>query len=132
MIDALKRFFSFRAEGHEGIDTPSDEEATFLLTFDSLPVAILRLHQGTWEFRYTSEFKSQHALQPLIDFPDGEKVYRASELWPFFMARIPSLAQPKVQEAIAEEGLDQHSDVALLRRFGKKTISNPFVLAESS
>lgn len=121
----------YRAEGHEGIQTPQDEQATFSLQYGSLPVGKLTLQGGIWEFRYSPEFREQSEVRPLIDFPDVQKTYRADSLWPFFMARIPSVAQPQVRETIEEEGLDEHSSVQLLRRFGRRTIANPFVLVES-
>lgn len=72
--------------------------------------------------------RGQDLVRPLIDFPDVEKVYRQRDLWPFFLSRIPSLAQPKVQEAIVREGLDARNEVELLRFFGRRTIADPFDL----
>lgn len=133
MLKTLKRLLvGLRSEDHEGIVTPANEDATFHLRYGPLLVGTLQLHGGTWKFVYAEDFKRQSEVQPLIDFPDLEKQYDAHALWPFFMARIPSVSQPKVRELIAAEGLDEHSDVQLLRRFGKQTISNPFVLLESS
>lgn len=94
-------------------------------------VGTLRLRKGTWRFKYAHEFINQHELKPLVAFPDVRKTYEADHLWPFFMSRIPGLSQPEVMETISEEGLDDKSDVELLRRFGARTISNPFILQES-
>lgn len=133
MLPTLKRLLlRYRAEGHEGIETPIAQAATFVLTYDALVVGHLQLKLGNWEFRYAPEFIEQTELQPLVDFPDLEKVYRSEDLWPFFIARIPSVEQPGIKETIEKEGLDARSDVELLRRFGKRTITNPFVLQESS
>jgi hypothetical protein len=55
-------------------------------------------------------------------------VYTKDELWPFFIIRIPSLKQPKVQKIISKEEIDSTSQVELLKRFGEKSISNPFQL----
>jgi HipA-like protein len=132
MLGKLRQILGLlRPEGHEGIVTPGTEHAQFLLRYGDLLVGTLRLQDGTWEFEYSPEFRDQSVVKPLVDFPAADKRYRAEELWPFFMARIPSLAQPKVRRAIEEEGLDAHSDVQLLRRFGQQTIANPFVLSES-
>ncbi len=129
MITALKRLFiGYRAEDHEGIETPPNVDATFSLRYGDLPVGSLSLHNGAWKFHYSREFRAQYVVKPLVDFPDPDKEYRSQYLWPFFMARIPSVAQPQVKETIEQEGLDQHSDVQLLKRFGERTISNPFVL----
>lgn len=133
MLDRLKRAWKMlRAEGQEEIVTPADVETEFTLTYGDLVIGHLRLEGGRWEFRYSEDFRAQTSVQPLIDFPDVDKTYSAKALWPFFMARIPSLSQPLVREAVEREGLDEHSDVQLLRRFGERSISNPFVLVESS
>jgi HipA-like protein len=130
--DGIKSLWSrLRDEGHEGITTPHHVHALFELSYDDLSVGILELNEGVWEFRYTPAFRDQSEVRPLVDFPDPSKVYRAHALWPFFMARIPSIAQPRVRDVIQQEGLDEHSDVQLLRRFGKRTIANPFVLETS-
>jgi len=64
----------------------------------------------------------------LPDFPKVEKIYNSEELYPFFVQRIPGLGQTKVKEAIAEENIDEHNEAALLKRFGRFTITNPFEL----
>lgn len=120
-----------RGEGHESVRTPTDVDAEFELRYEDLPVGTLRLTKGTWRFAYAREFRDQHELKPLVAFPDVRKIYESDHLWPFFMARIPGLSQPEVMETITEEGLDDKSDVELLRRFGARTISNPFILQES-
>lgn len=129
MIDAIKRAWSrLRAEDHSEMVTPADVTTTFVLQFEDLPVGFLTLANGIWQFSYSEEFKRQSEVKPLVDFPQLEKVYRNDHLWPFFLARIPSLSQPQVEETIRREGLDRNSSAALLRRFGERTISNPFVL----
>lgn len=129
MLETLRRIMlRLRADGQEEIRTPAHQDATFVLRYGDLEVGSLRLHAGVWEFRYSQAFQEQSDVQPLIDFPDVSKPYQAEALWPFFLARIPSVAQPKVKAVISAEGLDEHSDVDLLRFFGKKTIGNPFIL----
>src|SRR5437868_11507253 len=130
MLKAIKRAWKqLRAEGHESLDTPAGVDAAFALLYgETFPVGTLRLHDRVWTFEYAPEFKSQSELQPLIDFPDLDKIYESQFLWPFFSARIPSVAQPEIRQLIETERLDEHSDVQLLRRFGERTIANPFVL----
>ena len=122
----------FRAEDRQDLATPSSEVARFLLQFDELEVGTLGLSEGVWEFRYTPQFRSQMAAEggvhPLIDFPDVNRVYRSEELWPFFMARIPSISQPQILEEIQKKGLDKKNPVQLLRAFGERSIANPFLL----
>lgn len=132
MIDVLKRFLSqFRAEGQEAVTTPKDVSVIFRLTYQDLAIGNLTLERGEWEFAYTPEFQAQSSVQPLVGFPDVNKRYRSETLWPFFMTRIPSADQPQVQAAVKGEGLDVSSDVQLLKRFGTRTISNPFILVET-
>ena len=118
----------FLPEGNEQLETPKGVRATFELRYGELTVGFLHLEDGMWEFRYSDAFRAQDTVRPLIDFPDVSKVYRQEELWPFFWARIPSLAQPKVQEVIAKEGIDARNEVELLRYFGRRTIADPFLL----
>ena len=121
----------FEVDGQDEVATPSDETASFRLRFGDLEVADLTLEKGIWEFQYTDSFRrqlSKGGVQPLIDFPDANRAYRSQHLWPFFVARIPSVAQPRVQEEIVRRGLDQTSAPQLLKAFGERSISNPFVL----
>ena len=121
-----------KAEGQEGIETPQTEEATFRLDFGDLEVGTLELRAGVWEFRYSDTFRHQvgteGGVRPLIDFPDVSKPYRSDELWPFFMARIPSPAQPRILAEITRRGIDRTSTLDLLRAFGEWSIANPFRL----
>lgn len=131
MIETLKRVLArWRTEDHEGMETPRGETWIFSLKYDELLVGTLTLTGGVWEFSYSPEFQKQREVQPIIDFPDLDRTYRSQSLWPFFMARIPSLSQPKVQATIESEGLDKSNAAQLLRRFGEKTISNPFRLEQ--
>jgi len=61
-------------------------------------------------------------------FPDVHKTYETSELWPFFKMRVPSLKQPSIRAIVGRERIDEHNQVELLRRFGRRTITNPFEL----
>ena len=64
----------------------------------------------------------------LIDFPDTNKTYRSDELWPFFLSRIPGLSQPAVKELLRKEKINEDDEAALLKRFGKTSITSPFTL----
>jgi HipA-like protein len=133
MLKTIRTIFArFRAEGHEEIQTPQDVTATFALRYRDLLVGVLHLREGVWHFKYSPEFRKQSELTPLVAFPDVSREYKSASLWPFFMSRIPGTSQPEIRELIRAEGLNEHSDVDLLRRFGARTISNPFVLQESA
>jgi hypothetical protein len=133
LLRAIKRvLFGRLTEGLQDVHTPAGKSARFELFYRDLPIGWLELRDGRWSFEYTSVFRNQTEVNPLVDFPDVRKVYVTEDLWPFFVSRIPSLAQPQVQETIEKEGLDGHSNVDLLKRFGERTISNPFVLTYQS
>ncbi len=118
----------WKSEGQEEIYTPKGMDMDFELTYRSLVVGTLSLRDGEWAFKYSDAFKRQDMIKPLTDFPDVEKVYTMNELFPFFVERIPGLGQPKVQEIIKKEKIDEHNEAALLKRFGRITIANPFQL----
>jgi hypothetical protein len=67
-------------------------------------------------------------LRPLIDFPDVDKIYESKELWQFFLMRILSPAQAEVEEILKGEHIREDDAVSLLKRFGERTITNPFRL----
>jgi hypothetical protein len=128
--DVIRKWW--RGEGQEEIRTPAHERATFILEFEHLVLGSLRLRDGIWEFEYSPQFLAQgdkpDAVRPLVDFPDPTKVYVSRDLWPFFMARIPSLSQPQVAEEVQRQGIDPNSAPQLLEHFGKRSIANPFEL----
>lgn len=127
MLSIFKRFFT---KSGEGTDTqlPENENATFELKVDDIVIGTLHCDHGFWEFKYTEEFKNHSEYNRIIGFKDLDKVYRNDTLWPFFQTRIPGLKQPAVQEIIEKEKINKTNEVELLKRFGKKTISNPYEL----
>ena len=126
-ISTLKKILS-RQDGREQLLTPEQETADFRLQYRDLEIGLLSLHDGKWHFAYTDDFRSQKGVPPLTDFPDLDKHYESEALWPFFAVRIPGLGQPAVQRVIDREDLDKRNEAQLLKRFGKTTIANPFVL----
>lgn len=131
MLDKIqKKIKSWFSKGDEDLETrlPIEEIATFVLMVDNIMIGVLHCESGVWEFRYSEEFKKQKDYNRIVGFPDLDKVYREHTLWPFFRIRIPGLKQPAVQEIIKKEHIDQENEVSLLKRFGQKTISNPYEL----
>jgi|SRR5690625_797713 len=131
MTNLLKIFKSFIPRSLEKSTVGQDEYAHFTVTYNDLDIGVLELKDKVWHFSYSVDFKNQDRIMPLPDFPDVEKEYYHTELWPFFIIRIPSLKQPKVQKIIQKEDIDSTSQVELLKRFGEKSISNPFQLKVS-
>ena len=100
----------------------------FELGYKELEIGTLTFKDDEWVFRYSDEFKRQAEIQPVIDFPDITKTYRSDELWPFFLSRIPGLRQPAVKELLYKENINVDDEAALLKRFGKTSITSPFTL----
>ena len=127
MFPFLKKFF-----GKDEADVaklPVSETDAFVLKVNDLPLGILQCENGEWIFHYTEEFKKhQDQYTPIIGFSDLDKEYKSASLWPFFRIRIPGLKQPAVQQILKEENIDADNEAALLRRFGRKTIANPYEL----
>lgn len=101
----------------------------FMLTYQNFPLGTLSYQDSIWEWRYSDQFRAQNEIVPLIEFPDVNGTYRTEELWPFFATRAPSLKRPDILQIIEREHIDQTDEVALLKRFGKRTITNPFELS---
>ena len=120
MIKRILKYFKSE-DGHEDFYTPTDVEIVFELTYRTLKIGVLGLNAGKWTFQYSEAFKNQDKIKPLLDFPDIHKVYVSEELYPFFTQRIPGIGQ-NVRK------LESLNEVDLLKKFGKQTISNPFVL----
>jgi len=107
---------------------PLDKKVRFLLKYGDLLVGTLSVEDGVWKFGYSDQFKQSKFLRPIVEFPDVDKVYDRKELWQFFASRIPSPEQPEVEEILRREQISEDDSVSLLRRFGMRTISNPFQL----
>jgi HipA-like protein len=128
MVSRLKKILFKRSEGFENLKTPQNIEARFELSYKSLIIGYLSLRNGKWVFAYSDEFRKQNRLMPMIDFPDVNKIYESEELWPFFTSRIPSPSQPEIQAAIRQNNIDADNEVSLLEFFGRRTITNPYLL----
>jgi len=118
--------------GRESIQTPAEARAHFRLCYGELPVVDLSVKDGVWTLRYTDEFRSQDKLRPLVEFPDVNRTYASEELWPSFSMRIPSLQQSSIRRIVDREKIDETDEVELLRRFGRRSIANPFELCDCS
>jgi hypothetical protein len=127
--DFFNRFFKEQYQ-----DVPSDEvqisneNYDFTLKIEELEIGYLKYEKGLWAFRYSEDFKSQETYSRIVGFSDLGKAYESEILWPFFKLRIPGLKQPMVQEILAEENIDKTNDAFLLKRFGRRNISNPYIL----
>ena len=112
-----------------GVKPPAPEShLRFRVMLGDLEIGELSRNGTEWAFRYSDAFRTQKSVKPIMDFPKVEKEYRSTNLWPFFLLRIPSPAQPVVQRHIAEKKLTEVDEGMLLREFGQWSVANPFEL----
>lgn len=130
MLKHFKKLFSKSNDDNEiEIHLPADAKATFELKIDKVVVGKLVCEEGVWKFMYTDEFKElRNQYNHIAGFSNLDKVYSNDTLWPFFQTRIPGLKQPAVKEILKKEKINETNELELLKRFGKKTISNPYEL----
>lgn len=127
MLKKIKSWFG-KEPDEETMPLPKEKDAKFELRVDNIKVGYLCCKDGDWYFQYTEDFKNHKEYNRIIGFPDLDRVYKNDELWPFFRIRIPGLKQPAVQEILAKEKIDKNDEVELLKRFGEKSIANPYEL----
>jgi HipA-like protein len=127
----LKKLFSwaFQSEETAEVSPNSSGSATFRITLNNEILGYLRTdEEGGWKFEYSDSFTNQSKFLPLVDFPNKTKSYQSEDLWPFFLSRIPGLKQPGIQKILKENHLSETDTVALLKRFGRQSIQNPYLL----
>jgi HipA-like protein len=124
----LNKLFSKDGGVEMATSIPTIEQGKLTLKIDELIVGFLSCEGGSWSFKYSEEFKSQEDYHNLIGFPHLEEEYSSDSLWPFFKIRIPGLKQPAIKEIVEYEEIDSLNEFELLKRFGRKTISNPYKL----
>jgi HipA-like protein len=127
MFEKLKKKL-WKVDGMEFTDNPAGSKGTFHLKYGKQLVGVLSYENNQWTFQYSNEFRENLDLNPIIDFPDPDKVYIDEQLWPFFASRIPSLNQPFQFKKIQKASIKQDDSVGLLKLFGSETINNPFRL----
>ena len=111
----------FWSESQNDMVLATEDDATFNVNLGKLLVGTLLYSAGVWYFSYSNEFKLQNRILPLANFPSKDKEYSTRDLWPFFASRIPSNAQLQIEKDKPKEDV-----VTLLRRFGRRTVANPY------
>ncbi len=127
MIEKFKKIL-WKVDGMEFTDNPAGSKGAFQLKYGKQVIGVLSYENNQWTFKYSDEFRKNQAINPIIDFPDPDKVYTNKQLWPFFASRIPSLNQSFQFRKIDKANIKQDDSVGLLRLFGNETITNPFRL----
>jgi len=127
IMNSIKRLlFNYDDEPSPSLEWTGKIE--FALKIDDLVIGYLRAADSIWSFEYSEAFRNQEKYRRLVGFSDLNKTYTSDVLWPFFKIRIPGLKQPMVKEIIQEEDLDVTNEAQLLERFGRKSMSNPYIL----
>jgi HipA-like protein len=108
-------------------DSIASEPIRFSLLYDRTTIGELTYDGREWTFVYTDAFRESR-LRPITEFPDETKVYKSAELWPFFLMRIPSLRRAYIKDIVSREHIDEADEALLLKRFGRRTVANPFEL----
>ncbi len=128
ITNKIYQFFK-RHEHDDVIVAPNNVVAKFELTFKNVLIGSLTLDNGQWHFGYSEVFKNQTKIQPIVDFPDVQKVYDSDTLFPFFAFRIPSQQRMKIQQLITPD--NAQDEILLLKQFGQQSIANPYRLIPS-
>ena len=78
--------------------------------------------KGQFEFSYGYEYQKalREGFEPLIAFPDSEKIYRHDELFPVFASRLPDPRRKGIDEILKKYGLQKYDTYELLKRSGAK------------
>ena len=126
MKEFIKKFF--KKDNEHQISFEFDGIIKFNLKINDITIGYLKIEDKKWTFRYSDEFKIQDQYRRLAGFSDLNKTYESDELWPFFKIRIPGLKQPMVKEILEKENLTESNEALLLKRFGRKSMSNPYIL----
>lgn len=77
---------------------------------------------GQYEFQYGEEVQAAMAdgFQPLLCFPDLNKVYKNDRLFTIFTSRLPDRKRKNIQTILDKYGLDKYDDYMLLKRSGAR------------
>lgn len=118
----------WKVVGMDFNDNPSNVEGSFILYYGNRSVGTLKYSKGEWVFRYSKDFQENIFINLITDFPDINKEYRNSELWPFFSSRIPTLNQPFQLKKLKKHRIEKTDPVGLLKIFGNESINNPYRL----
>lgn len=123
----LQRWFRKEKDDVELL-LPTEEKEKFILKLEDIEIGYLECHDGKWSFYYSESFKQKDDFYSIPGFPNLDKIYQSESLWPFFKIRIPGLGQPAIKEILSKENIDKRNELALLKRFGQRSIANPYTL----
>jgi hypothetical protein len=128
VIALFRKILNKGTETEDVSAVKADGDNRFVLKIKDLVIGHLWTEDGQWVYEYSEDFRNQDYYARLTGFCKLDKTYCFKYLWPFFQIRIPGLKQPMIKEIIRDENLDASNEAVLLRRFGRLSMSNPYVL----
>lgn len=98
----------------------------------SIAQLIRRSQSPRYEFRYLPGFAEAHlqGLDPLLSFPDRERIYDSDELFPFFENRLMRRSRPDYAAYVQNLNLDPDTatDMEILGRSSGERATDSFAL----
>lgn len=96
-------------------------------------VAVLDVDAGAYRFQYLAEVAaSVDGFRPFIGFPDINRVYESTRLWPFFDLRVMDRKRPDYPQYLRWLGLPPDADrIDVLSRSGGEQKGDTVSLAEA-
>jgi len=132
IITRLRRWLRSEKASLQDAEKPikAAPQPVFRLVYENNEIGTLEFSNNQWRFVYSEWFKNQSELKPFANFPEVTREYVSDDLPPFFESRLPGVSQPQVEAFL--KGKTQVSEgetkAALLKQFGRRTITNPFEL----
>ena len=99
-----------------------NDSGCFNLYRRGMLVGTLKYQDATWRFQYSEEYQKQTQYPAIVNFPSLEATYESEQLWPFFATRLPGSSE------LRELKEENSNLLELLRKFGQRVISNPYIL----
>jgi HipA-like protein len=101
------------------------------VSFAGKAIAELTEQKGFYCFKYLPAFTELN-LAPIPGFPEEEKEYRSTSLFPFFAERIPDKRRPEIAQLLKERNLETASPFELLVQLGANAATNPYELSNAA
>ncbi|WP_066384762.1 HIRAN domain-containing protein, partial [Anabaena sp. CA = ATCC 33047] len=95
------------------------------------PIGRLTFDGNEYQYLYTKgalEARTKYQFQPLLSFPDLNKVYKSAELFPLFSNRLMRRSRPDYKNYIECLNIPEGEDdpVAILSRSGGRKVTDNF------
>lgn len=81
--------------------------------------------RSIYTFQYLPAFR-ELSLAPLPGIPYSEEVQRSTELWPFFIERIPDLRRPEISAWMRLKKLSEADDLRMLAELSSRAVTDPY------